>query len=288
MQYTYNITDFVNNKVIPSKFIIELNGAGIGDSYLYMNTSSSKVDIFFDSTLSAGDKNILDSLVASHTDVEPTRGELGPTSDHIMGYPTGLEETPIAGHTLIFVEDDDGGHWDSKYVIQDFLDLTDTPTTYSGYDGMSVTVISGGTGLEFTDVSQLVTAAKVESFYAVSEELSSTTISSFRTKVDLDLSPQKAGYFEVNHSCLQSHADTGVYIKTRLRIDNTTNVQEINEELYNFKYEDDAWRMRSGVYVLYLAEGPHNIKLQYCTGEAGKAAYIKEAFISVKRLVLVE
>lgn len=285
VQYDYDITDFLNDKIVPSVFTIEVNNSAISGTVSHINTSTLYAYIFFNSALSPGDESILDSLVTVHDGEPATRLELGPTSDHIMGYPTSLAD-PEPGHSLLLNETGDA--WTSAHFVQNFLDLLDAPTTYSGHDGHAVTVISGASGLEFTDLSQLVTTAKIESFYASSLEVSFTTAIDFITKVELDLNPQESGYFEIKYSCIQSHADTGVTFRTRVRVDNSTNILTTAEEFYNFKYEDGAWRPRSGIYVMYLEEGAHNIKLQHSTGEFGKAAYMKEAFVIVKRLALAE
>jgi len=170
----------------------------------------------------------------------------------------------------------------------DFLDLGDTPTTYSGYGGMSVTVVSGGTGLEFTDVSQLVTAAKVEAFYVASPGLSATTSLNFLTKVTLAISSSEPGFYEIIHSCLQSSDDSGIPYQTRLLIDGTIAVQQTLEELYNFAHGTAAWRLRSGTFVMELDGNAHTIDLDYATGKKNRVVYMKEAFISAKRLVIIE
>ena len=171
--------------------------------------------------------------------------------------------------------------------VTEFSKLTDTPTTYSGHGDKYLKVTTTESGIEFVAVDDDgVDGGDVEGFYGSSTGQSSTTSTTFQTKVDKTFTPQTAGYFEITHSYIRSHEDTGVFHKTRLRVDNSTNIQEVTEELYNFKYEDGAWGVRSGTYVMYFDASSHNLKLQYCTGERGKAAYIKEAFITIKRLVL--
>jgi hypothetical protein len=164
-----------------------------------------------------------------------------------------------------------------------FIDLIDTPTTYSGAGGKLAAVNGTEDGMEFVDSG--ASAGDVEGFFGTSDDQSSTTSTSWQTKVDLDFTVTKNGYFKITSSMLQSHADTGVMYKTRLYLDSTS-IQIANEEFYNFKYSDGAYRLRGGDFVKYLAAGNHNIKLQWCTGVSGKAAYIKQASVIVERMVI--
>lgn len=172
-------------------------------------------------------------------------------------------------------------------IDHSFVWLSDTPTTYSGHSGEYLRVLPTESGIEFASVSGVgVNEGAVECFRAESTNQSSTTSTSYNDKVLLNFTPQTAGYFKINYACLQAHADTGVFYKMRIAVDDSNYYQESYEEFYNFKYEDGAWRIRSGVFSIYLDASPHSVKLQYCSDESGKAAYIKEAYVTVKRLVL--
>jgi len=117
------------------------------------------------------------------------------------------------------------------------------------------------------------------SFYNSSTGQSSTTSTSWQQKVRLTFTPPSAGDYEITFSMMQSHSDTGVMYKTRVQVDNSTTYYSTREEFYNFKYSDGAYRMRGGSFTVNLSAQQHNIDLDYRTGESGKAAYIKEAYI---------
>ena len=61
---------------------------------------------------------------------------------------------PLATADIGFSEQDYGVHFDASIEgISNFLDLTDTPSTYSGQAGLVATVNPGETGLIFSNVS---------------------------------------------------------------------------------------------------------------------------------------
>lgn len=146
VQYNYDITDFLNDKIVPSVFTIEINNSAISGTISHINTTTSHADIFFNSALSTGDESVLDSLVAVHDGEPATRLELGPTSDHIMGYPTSQAD-PEPGHLLLLNETGDA--WTSSRSVQNFVDLLDTPTTLSGHGGGLLRVNLTGSGIGF-------------------------------------------------------------------------------------------------------------------------------------------
>lgn len=162
-----------------------------------------------------------------------------------------------------------------------FLELDDTPSNYSGYGDKFVAVKSSEDGLEFVEGGD---DDGDESYYVESNNQSQRTSSTWGQKVRLTFTPNSAGYYEITYSALISCSDTGVKIHTRAQVDDTTTKKEIVEELYNFKYADGAWHDRMGHWVSYLDATEHNIDLDYKTSESGKAAYIKEAVITARRI----
>jgi len=67
-KYTYSISaDFPNHKVDPSRLQAEIRASVIVTAQDYISTSGDVCDIFFKADLSAGDKTLLDGLVAVHS-----------------------------------------------------------------------------------------------------------------------------------------------------------------------------------------------------------------------------
>jgi len=229
--------------------------------------------------------NVSGSILTNHADLTGLEDD-----DHSLYVPrTGVRgfTSTVSGITPVNDEDLVTKNYVDQGDVDNFLELTDTPTTYSGYEGMVLTVVSGG-GVEFTDISDTITAAKVESFYATSSGLSATTSLNFQRKVRLAISSSEPGFYEIIHSCLQSSDDSGIPYRTRLLIDDTIGVQQTFEELYNFSHTTDAWRLRSGTFVMELDGNAHTIDLEYATGKKNRVVYMREAFISAKRLVIIE
>jgi hypothetical protein len=123
----------------------------------------------------------------------------------------------------------------------------------------------------------------LDSKYASSLGEDSTTSTSFQTKLTLTFTPQEEGYYELQFSAMVSCSDTGVFIKTRVRVDDTTVYNAINQELYNFKYSDGAYYGRSGTNVVHLTATSHTFDFDYCSGDSGKTAYMKEAYMVLRR-----
>jgi len=65
--YEYNISDFPNNKFSIDRLTREIQSSTIVISLDFINTSATEVFIYFKSDLSAGDKDILDSIIGNHS-----------------------------------------------------------------------------------------------------------------------------------------------------------------------------------------------------------------------------
>ena len=113
---------------------------------------------------------------------------------------------------------------------------------------------------------------------------SSTTSTNWQQKLRLTFTPDIAGDYEIHWSALVSHMDTGVFMKMRIQIDDSVTYNEWAQEFYNFKYEDGAWSIKSGVFVVNLSQVSHNIDMDFRSGESGKTMYIKEALLIARRI----
>lgn len=138
--------------------------------------------------------------------------------------------------------------------------------------------------LEYADDNSSGGGHENDRGWARSTGKSSRTSKSYGTKVTLSHTVPETADYEITACCVVSSSDTGIFMKTRLQVD-STNYQESTEELSDHKYEDGAWFMRSMAIVIpNLSSGNHTIRLQYATGESGKAMYIKEAYITIRRI----
>jgi len=66
-QYTYNITEFPNQKYDLSRLIQEIENSSIIIALDHINTTVTEVTILFKADLSSGDKIILDGIVSTHS-----------------------------------------------------------------------------------------------------------------------------------------------------------------------------------------------------------------------------
>lgn len=129
------------------------------------------------------------------------------------------------------------------------------------------------------------TGAGDVSDYATAPGETSTTSTSPQQKLRLTFTPPEQANYEVTFTAMVSCSDTGILIHTRLQLDDTVTYFPVALELYNYKYEDGAYAIRSGSFVIpNLTAASHNIDLDYWSGESGKTAYIKEAYLIVRKI----
>lgn len=168
-----------------------------------------------------------------------------------------------------------------------FLNLPDTPTTYSGGGGKYPKIKNDEIGIEFVDAPTTAvsgTDLDREVYWVESNGESSTTSDKYQQKISLVFTPHSAGHYEINFSTMYSHSDTGVFCKIRIQVDDSTTKKEMLRELNNFKYEDGAWSPYTGNFVVYLDKSEHYIDMDYCHGDRPKTIYIKEAVIIARRI----
>lgn len=73
--YNYLIVDFLNDAVDTSKLYSEIQSSDIITSLDHIDSNNNSCDIFFKASLSSGDKDILDTIVANHDGI-PILGPL--------------------------------------------------------------------------------------------------------------------------------------------------------------------------------------------------------------------
>ncbi len=209
-----------------------------------------------------------------------------------------------------------------------FLDLTDTPNTYSGSENYLVVVNPAGDELIFTpqdeiefkfyqdsvyvgnytsqnfigavvsgsatvsgavDILFADTVANVlDAYYGEVITEASTTSTSFQQRMRLTFTAQYSSEYLINFSTMISHEDTGVFCKLRLEINDTDTYKESWLELYNYKYSDGAYQIWSGSFAFTAVSGTsYDVDMDYCTGDSGKAMYIKESSMAVQRILTV-
>jgi hypothetical protein len=172
-----------------------------------------------------------------------------------------------------------------------FLELDDTPGAYSGYGNYLVSVKSTVDGLkfisQFDDSWTATVSGIIDAFYAEENTQSSSTSTGWVQKLRLVVTPRWSDYYLINFSANVSHEDTGVFMKARIQINDSDTYKESWLELYNFKYEDDAYQIWSGSFAYPMVSGTtYNVDLDYATGDSGKAMYIKETSLAAQRLLV--
>lgn len=73
-KYTYDLTDFLNDKVNLSSLHKEIDQSNIITALKEMTVSGSICDIWFKNALSTGEESILDSIVSNHTGLQTDDG----------------------------------------------------------------------------------------------------------------------------------------------------------------------------------------------------------------------
>jgi len=126
-----------------------------------------------------------------------------------------------------------------------------------------------------------------DSFWSETTNQSSTTSTSWTQRMRLAVTPNYSGDYMIDFSTMVSHEDTGVFCELRIQINDSDTTREIHQEFYNFKYEDGAYHCWNGKFTYSFIKGQvYNIDMDYASGDSGKAMYLKESVIEVRRLTL--
>jgi hypothetical protein len=125
------------------------------------------IEISFSGTLSGGEETALDTVVSGHSGIHDPQPAVLPSGDlgaeamlftdgfGITRWATGFS-TAVSGVDPVEDSDISTKYYADQGDIDDFLELTDTPTTYSGYADYLVTVNPTETGLMFNNVATVV------------------------------------------------------------------------------------------------------------------------------------
>lgn len=120
-----------------------------------------------------------------------------------------------------------------------------------------------------------------DSYHNSSDGEETTTGTDYVQKVRLTFTPVAAGDYEIHFSLMIATSNTGVGMKTRVQVDDTTTKKEINGNLISGY---PAYFERSGHFVVNLTAAAHNIDLDYASSSSGKTLYIKEAVLTARRI----
>lgn len=118
--------------------------------------------------------------------------------------------------------------------------------------------------------------------YESSENESSTTSTTFQTKVILNIDIIKLGNYRIGWSYDWAYDNTGKDFKGRVLVDSNPVHIFQTRPISNVVSSQDY--ISSGFWVGELNIGNHNILLQYCSNTYGKTAYIRNARLEVWRV----
>jgi len=155
----------------------------------------------------------------------------------------------------------------------EFIELIDTPTTYSGYSNYIVNVNSSATGLEFTDFGEFNLLFGTNFIYALDPTESSTSSTTFIEKLTLSRTvptgTYRVGwYFEWDVS-----SESAIFF-ARVQINNTDDIGTLASTA---AAASTSWSMTSGFHYLIVTEGTLQIDLDYRCAVSNKTAYIRNA-----------
>lgn len=115
--------------------------------------------------------------------------------------------------------------------------------------------------------------------YAESESLNSTTSTSYQNKVSLDINVP-AGNYHIGWYYEWKTEKQSLSIKTRIQLDNTTDLSEIEPS----PNRNDTIHSVSGFKSNISLDGSHTIDLDYCSLETGKAVCIRSSRLELWRV----
>jgi len=162
-------------------------------------------------------------------------------------------------------------------IVDQFTDLVDTPTTYSGSAGKYVAVTTTESGLEFVDAPG---AGGVEVIaWGVEESLMTTTSTSWREVLSLNTPSLPAGDYLIMWYYEWQYKHGSFYFKGRVQVDDADIVMDHYQQPANV-YD---WPDRSGFKRVTLTTGVHNIDIDYCGTKSGKTAKIRNIRLELWR-----
>lgn len=188
-------------------------------------------------------------------------------------------------------------------TIKYFLDLADTPTTFSGFDGKYVGIDSSSSGIEFRDidsssiynyidtisgtmqnqVSYLTNISHtfgLDFIYGIDDTTYSTTSTTYGEAFSLTVSGSAADEYRIGWGYEWNMSNSNFTFFSRIQVDDTAILSESNQRPPN----SDSWNQAAGVMYITLASGIHHIDIDYKSGSTGKAANIRNLIIEFWRV----
>lgn len=149
--------------------------------------------------------------------------------------------------------------------------------------GPDVTVTQGNEpGEVYVNIDPTPAPAFGSNFYnAYSEALSSTTSTNYQTKLELNVNGLTYGQYRIGWYYEWSAVDTKKNFLARVLINDDYAIMEQGEMPH--KVVDDSNYPQSG-FGFYTGDGNLNIKLDYCTADKKKAAYIQRVRLELWRI----
>ena len=160
--------------------------------------------------------------------------------------------------------------------IDTFTGLTDTPSGYSGKSLQLVRVNAGETALEFAPSGTGGGTAELETEYATSEGVSSTTSSSYQQKLRLTTSSLVAGTYMIQYSW--EFDGDNEHGWSRAQLNDTT---DLNEDRYDSSQVD--YIMISG-FAIEALSGVNTIDIDFRANSGGDTMLIRRARIALWRI----
>lgn len=146
-----------------------------------------------------------------------------------------------------------------------------------------VTISDGeGTAVWINIHDLMYTILGSNEFETASENISTTTSTSWRQKLRLELSDLEAGKYRIDWYYEWAYSNGNFQFRSRVQIDDTDTYME--QEVRPTPANADKYRNSSGFAYMDLTSGSHNIDLDYCSSKNGKTAYIRRARISARRV----
>jgi len=146
-----------------------------------------------------------------------------------------------------------------------------------------VTVTDGEGMTYWLNISDLIyNVLNANEYETAVEDASSTTSTSWQRKLRLILSGLKAGKYKIDWYYEWAYSNSNSQFKSRLQVDDTDTYME--QEVRSAQASTSKYRGTSGFVYVNLTSGDHTVDLDYCSSRNKKAAYIRRARVSVRRV----
>lgn len=167
-------------------------------------------------------------------------------------------------------------------AVQDFLDLLDTPTTYSGSVNYIVTVTTSG--LEFKSLQDIIIDEGIfgsHYYYNNDENTSTTTSLSYQQKLRLSVSNLPFGYYRIGYHYEWNCSSTSARFQGRVQLDDNDNISVVNITPSDSSVE--RFDTISG-FVKKQLSGNHIIDIDFSSSRDTKTVSIRRARLEIWRV----